>query len=500
MRGWIFAVTMDEEGNYVDMERFMPSYKFSNPMDMEFGPDGDLYILEYGTGWFVQNDDARLVKIEYNGGNREPYVQVAVDRTRGAIPLEVEFNTAGTKDFDRDPLTYEWKVLNETGSQVASSEEPNPTFTLEEPGIYNARLTVKDDKGERTIAETELIAGNEPPELSFNLIGSNGSFFFENVPFNYEVTVSDKEDGTLGDGISEDQVSVTIDYLPEGFDQVEIAQGHLMADASVAAASGKKLMEGSDCAACHKVDSKSIGPNFINGGSGVWGDVAMAAHPTLTTDDAANIVKYIFSLSQEGEPVKSLPVKGSYTTEIDDNTPKNGVVVIRAAYTDRGANGVPPATAVESFILKSPNLIPAEGDELEQVNVFTTNNPTRKLAIVQESGAYTMFRDIDLTGIGGIVCVAMVPVNMLGAKGGIIEVRLGSPDGELLGASEMLTPVDGPIMRAQPKTAMIPVQGVEGEHDVYFVYKNEDSAPGEALMIHLAATFVPAQGNLTAMK
>jgi len=330
--------------------------------------------------------------------------------------------------------------------------------------------------------------------------------------------VSDKEDGKLGEGISEDEVAVTIDYLPEGYDQIEIAQGHLMADASVAAAAGKKIMEGSDCAACHKVDSKSIGPDFksiaakymddagsvdylsnkiINGGSGVWGDVAMAAHPTLSKDDAANIVKYIFSFGQEVTPVKSLPVNGSYTVQIEEGTPKNGIVVIRAAYTDKGANGVPPATAVESFVMKSANLIPAEGDEMDQVNVFSM--PGRKLAIVQASGAYTMFKDVDLTGISGVVCVAMVPVNMLGAKGGIIEVRLGSADGELVGSSEMLTPVEGPIMEVPPKTAMIPIQGVEGKQDVYFVYKNEDAASGESLLIHLAASFIPAAADITAM-
>ena len=31
-------------------------------------------MLEYGSGWFTQNDDARLVRIEYNGGNRKPVV------------------------------------------------------------------------------------------------------------------------------------------------------------------------------------------------------------------------------------------------------------------------------------------------------------------------------------------------------------------------------------------------------------------------------------------
>ncbi|MFT7067126.1 MAG: cytochrome c, partial [Sediminicola sp.] len=56
MRGWIMSITMDKEGNLVSMERFMPSYRFSNPMDMEFATNGDLYMLEYGSGWFTAND------------------------------------------------------------------------------------------------------------------------------------------------------------------------------------------------------------------------------------------------------------------------------------------------------------------------------------------------------------------------------------------------------------------------------------------------------------
>src|ERR671938_672179 len=69
MRGWIMAVTMDASGDFASMERFMPSHRFSNPIDMEFGPGGDLYVLEYGTAWFQANDDARLVRIEYTAGN-----------------------------------------------------------------------------------------------------------------------------------------------------------------------------------------------------------------------------------------------------------------------------------------------------------------------------------------------------------------------------------------------------------------------------------------------
>ena len=122
MRGWIMAVTMDKEGNYVSMERFMPSHKFSNPMDMEFGADGDLYMLEYGTGWFQGNEDARLVRIEYNGNNRKPLIQIAADKPKGAVPMTVNFNSNGTKDYDRDPLTYEWKIAGPDGQVISTAK------------------------------------------------------------------------------------------------------------------------------------------------------------------------------------------------------------------------------------------------------------------------------------------------------------------------------------------------------------------------------------------
>ena len=91
------AVTMDKDGNYVSMERFMPSYKFSNPMDMEFADNGDLYMLEYGSGWFTANDDARLIRIEYNGGNRKPEISINADKMGGSIPLTVNLSSQGTK-------------------------------------------------------------------------------------------------------------------------------------------------------------------------------------------------------------------------------------------------------------------------------------------------------------------------------------------------------------------------------------------------------------------
>ncbi|WP_026899051.1 c-type cytochrome [Daejeonella oryzae] len=80
---------------------------------------------------------------------------------------------------------------------------------------------------------------------------------------------------------------------------------------------GEVLISNSDCLGCHKVNEKLVGPSYmevaakypateankellvskiINGGSGVWGEIPMAAHPTISKEDAREMVNYIMSL------------------------------------------------------------------------------------------------------------------------------------------------------------------------------------------------------------
>jgi len=68
MRHWIKVVTMDRKGGLLRIEEFLPSTTFNRPMDMVFGPDGAMYLLEYGTKWSSPNPEARLSKISYVGG------------------------------------------------------------------------------------------------------------------------------------------------------------------------------------------------------------------------------------------------------------------------------------------------------------------------------------------------------------------------------------------------------------------------------------------------
>ena len=48
------------------MERLCDHMTFKSPMDMELGPDGCLYIIEFGTAW-GNNLDSQLVRLEHTG-------------------------------------------------------------------------------------------------------------------------------------------------------------------------------------------------------------------------------------------------------------------------------------------------------------------------------------------------------------------------------------------------------------------------------------------------
>jgi cytochrome c len=510
MRGWIMAVTMNEQGDYVSMEPFMPGHRFSNPMDMEFSSEsGDLYMLEYGTAWFRPNDDARLIRIEYTEGNRKPVVEASADKTRDAVPMTVNLSAAGTHDYDHDELSYQWSIVDAAGKSVFTSAEQNLTFTFDKVGVYKATLKVTDSKGASAERDLDLYAGNQPPRLSFELSGGNQTFFLPGVPFTYEVKVQDKEDGSLADGtIATEQVSVTFDYLPEGFDQIHIAQGHQQADASAAMATGQKIMDGSDCKACHFLDQKSIGPNFreiaarykddpkavdyladkiIKGGGGVWGETAMAAHPQLAKSDVVEIVKYILSLNQVAE-TKRYPTKGTYVPEAGASP--TGVYVIRAAYTDKGANGMPAAMAEQTFVLRNPTLIAGSAEmEADMQRFSLSQGPT--FMIGTKAGAYVGFRKIDLKGVKAIAFGAGASSNY-GFAGGIIEVRKGSPDGELLGSTPFIKPTVAQAGGSRDlKPTLAPIKPSEGINDLYFVFREGGAVqPGQPLVVLITATMV----------
>ncbi|MDA0165749.1 PQQ-dependent sugar dehydrogenase [Solirubrobacter ginsenosidimutans] len=133
-----------------------------NPMDMEYGPDGALYVLEYGDGYFAENPDAQLAKINFVRGNHTPIPKVAADVVSGRAPLTVKFSSAGTNDPDGDPLAYAWDF--EADGKVDSGDA-NPTHVYASNGTYRATLKVTDRTGRSASAEVLVLVGNAQPKV-----------------------------------------------------------------------------------------------------------------------------------------------------------------------------------------------------------------------------------------------------------------------------------------------------------------------------------------------
>ena len=72
---------------------------------MDFGPDGKLYMIEYGTTWFMQNEDAKLTRLNFNRGNRVPVMKVNISQAAGSSPLTVTLDASNSVDYDDDELT-----------------------------------------------------------------------------------------------------------------------------------------------------------------------------------------------------------------------------------------------------------------------------------------------------------------------------------------------------------------------------------------------------------
>ena len=66
---------LDGDGNVLTINPFCPARHFMSPMDMKFGPDGALYLLEWGAGFGGDNTDAGLYRIDYVAGGRSPIGQ-----------------------------------------------------------------------------------------------------------------------------------------------------------------------------------------------------------------------------------------------------------------------------------------------------------------------------------------------------------------------------------------------------------------------------------------
>ena len=504
MRGWIMAVTLDDAGHYRSMEQFLPDIEWANLIDIVMSPEGDMYTLEYGKGWFSRNPDATLSRIRYIKGNRAPIAKFEIDKKAGALPFTVVFDGSVAQDPDGDQLSYEWDFGNGNGASGQRVE-----YTYLEAGTYQPKLTVKDGEGKFSETVSTIYAGNEPPEVSWRLDGGNESFYWPGAKVNYEVLIADREDGSIGSGIKSEDVVVTIDFLKQGYDQVEIAMGHQALSELNVGHPGLQLIKESDCMACHKEYGTSVGPSYEKiankyeddgnaikylagkirqGGGGVWGEAAMAAHPDLSLEKAESMAQYILSIEETSSDLKKgLPVKGAYVFDKDPADYPDGSYIMTASYVDNGADGAERLLHKDIKVLRPATIPAVSANALDKASIFkVTKDMVPDLdkefeIVMMNGGSQVIFEDIDLTGISEIEVAynSYSPVMV----GGELELHLDEIDIPV-GIMSLTTSEKMGVSQV----GLIKLRSAIGKHKLIFVAKGDALKPTAALF---SLRFIP---------
>ncbi|MFC5049708.1 ThuA domain-containing protein [Rubritalea spongiae] len=197
MRNLILEVKTKPDGSIHEITRFAPNITFSRPIDMQFGPDGAMYVIEWGSSWSSgTSSNTKLIKVQYTREQSTPIAVASTDVTEGALPLTVNFNSSESSDPDNTELTFAWDF---DGDQVIDSTDENPSYTYTQAGVYNAILTVTDADGLFSRSTITINVGNNRPVLTM-LEPTAYSFFDWGDTVNFEFTVEDPEDGTSAAG------------------------------------------------------------------------------------------------------------------------------------------------------------------------------------------------------------------------------------------------------------------------------------------------------------
>ena len=187
-RGWIKEVRMDAEGNIASINDFMSG--LVAPGDIEFGPDGSMYVLEYGTGFFSGSPQTKLVRIDYAVNGSAPVARASADVTEGAAPLAVQFSSDGTSDPDGDDVTYAWDL---DGDGQTDSTDASPSWTYDSVGDYTVLLTVTDSTGKSATSQVVVNVGNTAPKVQIEL-PVDGGFYSSGDDIPFVVDVQDAEE------------------------------------------------------------------------------------------------------------------------------------------------------------------------------------------------------------------------------------------------------------------------------------------------------------------
>jgi cytochrome c len=283
MRGKMWKAKLNPDESLEKLELLLEDLK--HPMDTEMDADGSLWVLEYGSGWYF-NQNGRIRLLRPASGNQSPSIQITV---------QADTYTATASDPEGEPLKIDWWL-----TEGASETMVGSGATLTHPsGGSELRAVVTDAKGSTAVARVSLNNEQSQPSLQLE---------FAKKP--KQVGFGEALDFAVKGATDPAGIIVRARYIPP--------TGHDSGGPQFTAEM-EKLLTSKQCLACHQVDRASIGPAYLSvalkyrndpgalatlqakvkaGGSGVWGVVPMPPQATVSDTELEPIIRAILGLAE----------------------------------------------------------------------------------------------------------------------------------------------------------------------------------------------------------
>jgi glucose/arabinose dehydrogenase len=161
VRGCIYTMLRGEDGEPqpATVAPFLTEGGNYPGIDIEMGPDGDLYYLSlFGPGF----GDGALHRIAYAPG--APQASLKADPLWGdEMPLEVHFDAGESEDPEGETLTYDWD-LNGDGTYETPGGAQMPQIYTDGTKNRTVGVKVTDEEALSSVAQVTVYPGDTPPE------------------------------------------------------------------------------------------------------------------------------------------------------------------------------------------------------------------------------------------------------------------------------------------------------------------------------------------------
>ncbi|HKP95241.1 MAG TPA: PQQ-dependent sugar dehydrogenase [Fibrobacteria bacterium] len=141
----IKALTLDDAGKKVTGEEFIPGISLHSPLDIQSGPDGALYVNNYGGVWRASEKNTGLIRIEYKGDCRP-----ALPKLEGATSIADQGARPGSPS--RQAPRVDISQVDGLSVSVATAGR----FTVEVRDLAGRPLASRSSQGPAPVAFAEV--------------------------------------------------------------------------------------------------------------------------------------------------------------------------------------------------------------------------------------------------------------------------------------------------------------------------------------------------------